>query len=253
MNKLTKDFLKFIANNSGLLDKETLSIIITEDIVVSLNKDSYELELIGCNKFIESNDLVSLNHNDCRYKFSSNFKKLFFNSLISDTSKISYSEQLKHNLWKQKRNSIVKQRDNKCERCGSTENLQVHHIKYIKGRLAWEYSDDLLECLCGSCHMKEHDVNKNKSNQLEQWTQHNSLSKEDSIQISNNKKIVLDYFQNEVINKIVNTFELSYSSPNSIGFKVNSKNYYAYLHKLFGDVILNGNDNIGFHLNIMKK
>lgn len=253
MNTLTKNFLKFIANNKGLLDKETLDIIVTENIIIHLKKDEYELELLGCNRFIESNELISLNYDDCRYEFSANFKKLFINSLFTDTSKISYSEQLKHDLWKQKRNHIVAQRGNKCERCKNTENLQVHHIKYIKGRLAWEYSDDLLECLCGSCHMKEHDVNKSKADQAEKWIQHNSLSIEESKQISNNKKFVLSCFKNEVVNKIVNTFELYSSSPNAIRFKVSNKNYYAYLHKLFGDVILNGDNSIGFHLNIMKK
>ena len=100
MDTLTKNFLKFIANNKGLLDKETLDIIVTESIIIHLKKDKYELELIGCNRFIESNELISLNYDDCRYEFSANFKKLFINSLFTDTSKISYSEQLKHSLWK---------------------------------------------------------------------------------------------------------------------------------------------------------
>ena len=162
MNTLTKNFLKFIANNKGLLDKETLDIIVTESIIIHLKKDKYELELIGCNRFIESNELISLNYDDCRYEFSANFKKLFINSLFTDTSKISYSEQLKHDLWKEKRSSVLMERGSKCEKCGDTNHLQVHHKKYIKDRLAWEYENDLLECLCGSCHMKEHNISKDK-------------------------------------------------------------------------------------------
>ena len=45
-----------------------------------------------------------------------------------------YSEQLKHSLWKEKRNSILLERGSKCERCGDTNHLQVHHKKYIKDR-----------------------------------------------------------------------------------------------------------------------
>lgn len=43
MDTLTKNFLKFIANNKGLLDKETLDIIVTESIIIHLKKDKYSV------------------------------------------------------------------------------------------------------------------------------------------------------------------------------------------------------------------
>lgn len=34
--------------------------------------------------------------------------------------------------------------------------LQVHHLRYIEGKLAWEYNDDDLITLCKECHMLIH-------------------------------------------------------------------------------------------------
>lgn len=46
---------------------------------------------------------------------------------------------------------------NKCERCGSTRFLVVHHRDHN------HYNNDLdnLETLCKSCHQKEHEVWRN--------------------------------------------------------------------------------------------
>jgi len=37
---------------------------------------------------------------------------------------LSYADQLKHSLWKEKRNSVLMERGSKCERCGDTNHLQ---------------------------------------------------------------------------------------------------------------------------------
>lgn len=256
MDKLTKDFLKFITNNIGLLDTKTVRIINNDNIKLHLvNNNSFELELLNCSDFIESTEIIALNYDDCRYELSKNFSKLFMNSLLSPTTKISYREQLNHKFWKDKREHIINIRGNKCERCGSENFLQVHHKKYIKGKLAWEYEDKLLECLCGSCHKKHHEqeLNKNKEEELKKWLSYNSLPKSESKMITENKIFILNYFQNEVVNNIVNYFELYSSSKNAIRFKVDSKMYYKYLHSLFGEDILDGSNNIGFHLNDMRR
>lgn len=41
-------------------------------------------------------------------------------------------------------------------KCGSTSNLQIHHLRYIKGKMAWEYKDKDLIVLCETCHEKIH-------------------------------------------------------------------------------------------------
>lgn len=67
-----------------------------------------------------------------------------------------YHKDLKALEWKSKRLKILNRDEYKCVKCGSTKNLQVHHIKYLSGHKPWEYADKLLVTLCRECHYKEH-------------------------------------------------------------------------------------------------
>jgi 5-methylcytosine-specific restriction endonuclease McrA len=52
----------------------------------------------------------------------------------------------------------ILQRDGwKCQCCGSSVNLQVHHLKF-RGRLGSDVLDNLIT-LCVDCHSKEHHEN----------------------------------------------------------------------------------------------
>jgi len=73
---------------------------------------------------------------------------------------LPYDEQLKDKRWKAFRNFVFAVRGQVCEKCGSKENLQVHHPKYISGKLAWEYNCNEVMVLCSDCHCKEHNINK---------------------------------------------------------------------------------------------
>jgi 5-methylcytosine-specific restriction endonuclease McrA len=66
--------------------------------------------------------------------------------------KTEYLEYLYSDEWLEKRKQIH-QRDRICVRCGSNENLQVHHKTY--NNLYNENLDDL-ELLCERCHQVEH-------------------------------------------------------------------------------------------------
>ena len=79
-------------------------------------------------------------------------------------TKVSYQEQLRDHRWLVKRASVLKRDKYKCVLCGSTDNLQVHHTKYIKGRNAWEYPNYRLVTLCKDCHRKVHDDKNHKLN-----------------------------------------------------------------------------------------
>jgi len=59
--------------------------------------------------------------------------------------------------WQKRRKEILKQRGNKCENCGSTEKIEVHHKK------GWDDEEDEdLEVLCKKCHMDiRHEYGKN--------------------------------------------------------------------------------------------
>lgn len=63
---------------------------------------------------------------------------------------------MKDKRWLDRRLQILKKKGAICSKCGSTSNLQIHHLKYIKGKMAWEYKDKYLEVLCNKCHEKKH-------------------------------------------------------------------------------------------------
>lgn len=65
-----------------------------------------------------------------------------------------YKQYLNSKEWLDIRLDIITTRK-KCERCGSTNRLQVHHKTY-KNIFNEEPED--LELLCGGCHKKEHDL-----------------------------------------------------------------------------------------------
>lgn len=72
-------------------------------------------------------------------------------------AKMTYKEQLLHPSWQRKRLEMLDAAEWMCECCGGAETtLHVHHKRYIKGRMAWEYEDDQLEVLCAVCHAEQH-------------------------------------------------------------------------------------------------
>lgn len=70
---------------------------------------------------------------------------------------MNYSEQLRHPSWQRKRLQMLEASGWACRMCGDKEStLHVHHKKYVKGRMAWEYPDEDLPVLCERCHKEEH-------------------------------------------------------------------------------------------------
>ena len=66
---------------------------------------------------------------------------------------MTYLEQIKNPMWQRKRLEIFERDEFMCQSCGDTENqLQVHHKKYIKNSLIWEYKNNDLITLCDECH-----------------------------------------------------------------------------------------------------
>jgi 5-methylcytosine-specific restriction endonuclease McrA len=58
-------------------------------------------------------------------------------------------------VWYAIRKWAMQRAGNKCERCGSTFNLSVHHLTY--NNLGKEHPEDL-KVLCQSCHEKAHGI-----------------------------------------------------------------------------------------------
>jgi|SRR5580704_15102229 5-methylcytosine-specific restriction endonuclease McrA len=66
---------------------------------------------------------------------------------------VPYAKYLKSNWWKTKRKQVLKAVGRKCQRCGATRGLQVHHLHY---NTLWREKNTDLEVLCAACHRHEH-------------------------------------------------------------------------------------------------
>lgn len=69
----------------------------------------------------------------------------------------SYGELLRDPRWQRKRLEIMQRADFRCEQCGTDRiTLNVHHLRYFRGRNPWEYEGRYLVCLCEPCHALQH-------------------------------------------------------------------------------------------------
>lgn len=76
----------------------------------------------------------------------------------ADMTKMTYSEQLRHPNWQRKRLDVLNAANFECSNCGDREStLHVHHKRYVKGRMAWDYAAHELEALCVECHAQQHE------------------------------------------------------------------------------------------------
>ena len=79
---------------------------------------------------------------------------------VSDEKK-QHAKELASPKWKEKREEVFERYGKQCVECGSTKNIQVHHLIYRKGHHLWEYNVNELIPLCKKCHQKIHDDKTN--------------------------------------------------------------------------------------------
>jgi 5-methylcytosine-specific restriction endonuclease McrA len=70
----------------------------------------------------------------------------------------TYSELLKEPEWQFVRGRILERDGWKCRNCRAVHNLQVHHKKYEKGIMPWDYPYENLITLCDRCHKDAHGI-----------------------------------------------------------------------------------------------
>jgi hypothetical protein len=105
--------------------------------------------------------------NPLKYKeeYDSNSPKYInYDNNVVNTSKYTskYDKFLHDDRWYAKRRKILDRDNHKCQWCGKTTNLQVHHKYYNvypngKHPEPWDYPDDALMTLCRDCHTKYHE------------------------------------------------------------------------------------------------
>lgn len=80
---------------------------------------------------------------------------------------LSYYAQLKHPKWQRKRLEVLEAAGFSCVRCSDADStLHVHHKRYVKGRMAWEYANAELAALCEACHGYEHEEEESRKHLL---------------------------------------------------------------------------------------
>ena len=63
--------------------------------------------------------------------------------------KMNYKEKLEDIRWKRRRDEILDLDHHKCRLCGCRDSiLNVHHVRYHKGKEPWQYSSTELVTLC---------------------------------------------------------------------------------------------------------
>ena len=69
-----------------------------------------------------------------------------------------YNRLLEDKRWKEFRLKVLSERGNKCECCGGTDVLQIHHTFYMRGKMPWEYDINDMRVLCKRCHQRIHNI-----------------------------------------------------------------------------------------------
>jgi hypothetical protein len=67
----------------------------------------------------------------------------------------SYAAYLLTDYWGETRHKKLKQVGNRCEACGSEDQLQIHHKRY-PARYTEANNLHLLQVLCSDCHHEQH-------------------------------------------------------------------------------------------------
>ncbi len=81
---------------------------------------------------------------------------------------MTYEEQLRDPRWMAVREKVINYDGHTCRYCGSHEDLQVHHMRYEYGKMAWEYPMDVLLTLCRRCHEGQHRLGFAKGSAIRQ-------------------------------------------------------------------------------------
>lgn len=69
-----------------------------------------------------------------------------------------YNRLLEDKRWKEFRLKVMSERGSRCECCGGTDILQIHHTFYIRGKMPWEYDINDMRVLCKKCHQRIHNI-----------------------------------------------------------------------------------------------
>ena len=93
-----------------------------------------------------------------RKKLRRSFTAQVLKEIESHKRKEYYNRLLEDERWKEFRLKVMSERGSRCECCGGTDILQIHHTFYISGKLPWEYDINDMRVLCRTCHQRIHNI-----------------------------------------------------------------------------------------------
>lgn len=85
-----------------------------------------------------------------------------------------YQNYLLSNEWAQLKIDIYEARGRKCEQCGNTRQLHIHHLTYKN--IYNEEPEDLI-ILCKPCHEKEHNIKSKKKKPIKKTKNDKGIKK----------------------------------------------------------------------------
>lgn len=91
-------------------------------------------------------------------KLRRSFTSQVLNDIESHKRKEYYNRLLEDKRWKEFRLKVMSERGSRCECCGGTHILQIHHTFYISGKMPWEYDIKDMRVLCKMCHQRIHNI-----------------------------------------------------------------------------------------------
>jgi 5-methylcytosine-specific restriction endonuclease McrA len=93
---------------------------------------------------------------------------------------VTYKDKLKDPRWQKKRLKVLEYANWRCQLCGdNSQELHVHHPRYVKGKLPWQYKDGELTALCYWCHDVFHEVMRRSDNGIKIFYEEPKLEKKD--------------------------------------------------------------------------
>jgi 5-methylcytosine-specific restriction endonuclease McrA len=97
----------------------------------------------------------------------------------------NYKEYLKSKEWFDIRESLFTLRGKKCEKCGSKQSIQVHHIHYKN--IFKEQLEDLM-VVCKDCHKKIHGLDKEENKTNERKKKSRTQKRKEKLTLKERKK-----------------------------------------------------------------
>ena len=92
------------------------------------------------------------------------YTKIYKHNKIRERKYKKYTNYINSKEWKSKVIVFKELKENKCQQCFSTKNLQIHHIDYFN--LYKETIKDVM-LLCSKCHKLKH-LNKNSKKDIKE-------------------------------------------------------------------------------------